>query len=135
VHNRKLKLLELEIEGNRYECQLSSWKIVNNTEDGEKFFTFCPDGEFREETDDDYSLELKFYADWRAPNGISEWLWEHDKQTVDARILHHPDIAAERVQFDQPIVIKSPDIGGEVRTTELTELTLPIIGRPTKTRP
>ena len=40
VHHRKIKLLQLGLgeEGavEQFECQVQSWNMVNNTEDGDK---------------------------------------------------------------------------------------------------
>lgn len=131
VHHRRLKLIELEIDGTTYECQVSSWTIENNTDDGERHFTFCPDGEFREDADPDYALALTFFSDWRKPTGLSHYLWEHDQQWVNFRLDHHPDIPDEHVAWSGQVRLKAPNVGGDVRTEEITEITLPIRGKPT----
>ena len=53
AHNRRLKFITLAIGTPpvSYECQVTSWNINNNTDDGDQIFTYCPDGEFREEAD------------------------------------------------------------------------------------
>lgn len=130
IHHRRLKLVEFSLDGNNFECQLRNWTVANNTDDGERLYTFCPTGEDREEADDDYALELEFYADWRSA-GISEFLWQNDQQIVAFNIEHHPDIPAEHRRISGQVKVKAPPIGGEIRTTEMTEVTLPIIGRPT----
>lgn len=129
IHTRRLKLIEFALGVTQFECQVQAWNIANNTDDGEKLFSFCPDGEVREEADDDYALELTFYADWRSA-GISEFLWENDQTNVAFNLNHHPDIPTEHVQWTGTCKVKAPNVGGEVRTTEMTEVTLPIIGRP-----
>lgn len=134
IHHRRLKLLELSIDAVQFECQLRSWKVNNDTDDGDTVYTFCPDGEDREEVDDAYSLELAFFADWRS-GGISDFLWDNDGEVVDFQLDHHPDIPGEHVRWTGQLHVKAPSVGGEARTTEVTEVTLQIIGRPTKTRP
>lgn len=111
------------------ECQISSWQIVNNTEDGERFFTFCPDGEFREDADDDYALELTFFSDW-TEDGISDFLTKHDGEWLDFTLDHHPDIDGEHVRWTGKVKVKAPTVGGEVRTTETQTVTYPIKGKP-----
>lgn len=137
VHNRKVKLIEFSLGADpdeiAFECQVQAWSIANNTDDGERYFTQCPDGEFREEADPDYALELTLFADWRS-DGISDFLWAHDGETVGFSLDHHPDIAAEHVRWTGEVKIKAPNVGGEARTTEMTEVTLPIVGKPTYTR-
>jgi hypothetical protein len=137
VHNRKIKLIEFglgdgldEIE---FQCQVQSWTLTNNTDDGEQMYAQCPDGAFREETDPDWALEVTFYADWRS-DGISDYLWAHNGETVPFRVDHHPDISAEHVQFTGEVMIKAPNVGGEARATEMTETTLSLVGEPTYTR-
>lgn len=134
THNRRLKQIELGLDIDQFECQVQTWQIVNNTEDGDKMYAQCPEGEFREETDDDYALELTFFADWRS-GGISDWLWDHDRQTVPFQLDHHPDVPGEHVRWTGEVLIKAPSVGGEARTTEMTEITLQVVGKPTKTRP
>ena len=129
AHNRKLKTAVLELGGTDFAEQLNSYKLVNNTDEGDKQYTFAADGEFREETDDDYALELKFFADWRS-GGISRFLTENDKLTVDFTLVHMPAITAERGEWSGQVVVKAPDVGGDVRDTDQTEVTLSVVGKP-----
>lgn len=138
VHQRKIKQVQFTLGGDpddiAFECQLRSWNIANNTDDGDVIYTLCPDGEVREETDDDYALELTFLADWRE-DGISDFLWSHDKEIVGFALDHHPDIPGEHVRWTGQVRIKAPNVGGEARATEETEITLPCIGKPVYSRP
>jgi hypothetical protein len=134
THNRKLKLIEFQLGDDNFECQVSSWNMANNTEDGEKFYAFCPDGEFREEAEPDYALELKFFSDWRS-EGISDFLTANDQMVVAFQLDHHPDRPAEHVRWTGTAKIKAPTVGGDARTTEMTEITLPCIGKPVYSRP
>ena len=133
THNRKIKLVEFTLGGNTFQCQVQNWRVANNTEDGEKFYAQCPDGEFREDAEPDYALELTFFSDWRL-NGVSDYLTANDQATVAFQLDHHPDIAGEHVRWAGDCKIKAPPVGGDVRTTEMTEVTLPIIGKPDYTR-
>lgn len=133
IHNRKLKLITFSFGGTNFECQIRSWKLSNGTDDGDKIYTFCPDGEAREEADPDYSLELGFFSDWRS-GGISDYLVANDGTTVAFTLDHHPDIPAEHVRWSGSVKIKAPDVGGDARGTEMQEITLPIIGKPTYVR-
>lgn len=132
AHNRKLKTAVLELDGTDYAAQLTSFKLVNNTDDGDKTYTYAADGEFREETDDDYALELKFVADWR-DGGISRFLTENDREIVDFTLGHIPTVTAEHGDWSGEVVVKAPDVGGDVRDTEMTEITLQVIGKPVYT--
>lgn len=134
THNRKIKQIQFTVDGTSFECQVQAWKIVNNTEDGERYFAQCPDGEFREDGEDDYALELTLFSDWRS-DGISDFLTQNDKSEVDFQIDHHPDIAAEHVRWVGTVKLRAPDAGGEARTTEMTEVTLQIKGKPVYSRP
>lgn len=133
ANNRKLKIITLDIGGTQFQAQLSEWKIVNDTDDAEIKYTFAPDGAFADAADDAYQLELKFYADWRS-GGVSDFLWAHDGETVSFSLDHLPDIVGEHVRWTGSVQIKAPDVGGEIRTTEATETTLTIVGKPTYTR-
>lgn len=129
AHNRRLKVITFELDSTQFQAQITSWQVINNTEDGEKVYTFALDGEFREEADDDYALELKFVSDW-TEDGISTYLTEHDKEDVGFVLDHHPNIPGEHVRWTGTVRIKAPTAGGDVRTTEMTEVTLQVIGKP-----
>jgi hypothetical protein len=128
-HTRKIKLIEFALGGEQFECQVQTWNLANNSEDGELLYAQCPDGEVREESEPDYALELTFYADWRS-DGVSDWLTAHDGETVTFTLDHHPDIALEHVQWTGSLKVRAPNVGGEARTTEMTEVTLPVVGKP-----
>lgn len=133
AHNLKLKVITFTLGGVSFECQLSSWKVVNNSDDGERFYTYCVDGEFIEDAEPDYSLELKFFSDWRS-NGISDYLTVNDLATVGFVLHHHPDVAGEHVMWSGNCKIKAPDAGGDIRTTEVQEATLKCVGKPVYAR-
>ncbi len=133
IHKRKIKLIEFSLgtapSDIAFECQVQSWTMNNNTEDGDKIYSLCPEGEDSEETDPDYSLSVTAYADWRS-DGFSDFLWKHDGETVDFTLHHHPDIPAEHVSWTGQLKIKAPNVGGEARETEMTEVELACIGKP-----
>jgi hypothetical protein len=137
IHKRKMTLIEFSLGTDptdvAFECQVQSWSLNNNTEDGDKIYSLCPTGEDTEETDPDYTLDITAYADWRS-DGFSDYLVQHDGETVAFRLDHHPDIPAEHVTWTGDLKVKAPNVGGEARETEMTEVTLVIIGTPTYTR-
>lgn len=149
AHNRRLKFLQLGVgagespTGDELEfgCQVQTWQVVNNTPDGDKMFSFCwdptqtdeenaNDGEFREEAEPDFSLTATLYADWRSA-GISTYAWEHDGETVPFRLDHHPNNLDEHCAWTGHVKIKAPSVGGDARTTEMSEIAWVIIGKPT----
>ncbi|MEV7263973.1 hypothetical protein AB0N38_10520 [Micromonospora aurantiaca] len=132
-HHRKVKIIQFAIDAVQFECQVQTWNMANNTDDGERYYTQCPEGEFREEPEPDYALELTFFADWRS-DGISDFLTVHDGERVAFQLDHHPDIPAEHVRWSGFLTIKAPSAGGEARTTEMTESTLQVEGKPEYTR-
>ena len=134
AHNRKLKQITFDIGGAEFSAQCTTWQVVNNSNTGDKQFTYAPDGEFTEEADPDYSLTAAFFADWRS-NGISDFLWAHDGETVTFRIDHHPSVPLEHVRWDGSLTVKAPSAGGDVRTTEVTEIEFAIVGKPLYSRP
>ena len=130
AHSLKLKVITFTLAGVSFECQVKTWKMVNNSGDGERMYTFCVDGEFVEDTEPDYSLELTFFSDWRS-NGVSDFLVVNDLATVAFVLDHHPDVALEHVRWSGSCKVKAPDVGGDVRTTEITEAKMQCIGKPT----
>lgn len=136
TNSSKLKEITFTLGGNDFKCQLETWRVVNNTDPGERFYTFCgpgPEGEFREEAEPDYSLELGFHADWRL-NGISDYLTQNDQVTVAFVLVSRPSTAGQAVQWSGSTKLMAPPAGGQARTTEKAEVTLPIVGKPTYTR-
>lgn len=137
THTRKIKIVTFSFgptgTAEPFECQIQNWNVENNTEDGERYYAQCPDGEFREEAEPDYALSLTFFADWQL-DGISDYLWTNDGQEVAFTLDHHPDVVGEHVRWTGTVKIKAPNVGGEGRTTEMTEVTLPIKGKPVYSR-
>lgn len=127
AQNRKLKQLVLDIGGTEFQAQLQSWTLNDNTDDPDTFFVYEPGEEFVEEPDPAYSLDCTFYSDWRS-GGISDYLWSHRGETVTFQITHHPDIPAEAKVFSGSLLIKGPSVGGDVRTTEQSSVTFPVVG-------
>ena len=138
TQSRKLKVITLTLSGVQYQMQLSHWVMKNNTANGTKYYVFSgPADDFIEDGEPDYELELKFFADWRT-NGISDYLTQNDLQPVGFQLDHYaayPDMVNEHARWAGNLKIKAPDAGGDVRTTELTDITLPVIGKPAYTRP
>ncbi len=133
ANHNKMKDSTLSIGGVQFEEQLTEFKLNNDSDDPEQFYTFDPDGGFQEAADDAYSLDLKFFADWRA-GGISDYLVAHDGETVAFVLDHNVDIVGQHIRQSGSVLIKAPSIGGAVRTTELTETKLGVIGKPVYTR-
>lgn len=135
AHHRKLKVLTLDLGGTEYQVQCRKAQIVNNTDDPEVFHTFGGDDEaFVEPADDAYALDLGFYSDWRSA-GITDWLWDNDGATVSFQLDLNPDIPAEHVVFNGEVLVKSPNVGGEVRAQDVTEVVLQCPSKPEKSRP
>jgi hypothetical protein len=134
LHNRQLKTITFELGNTEFQCQIQSWQLVNNTADGDKLYSFCPDGEAIAETEPNWALEMAFYADWTA-GGISDFLTSNDGETADFQLDHHEGVSGEHVRWVGTVKIKAPSVGGEVKTTEMTQATLEVIGTPVYSRP
>ncbi|WP_181778928.1 hypothetical protein [Pseudonocardia pini] len=137
VHNRKLKQITLSIGGEEFQTQLRNWTLNNGTGEGEGevFYTYGgDDSSFVEDAEDSWTLSLEFYSDWRS-EGISDWIFSHNKETVAFVIDHHPDIPAEHVRWEGEVKVKAPSVGGEVRTTEITSAEWTCNGEPEYSRP
>lgn len=132
THNRKIKIIEFRLAAIAFECQVSTWTMNNATGDGDKLYAQCAageDGEFRDEAEPDYTLDITFFSDWRA-NGISRYLTQNDGELAAFKLDHHPDIPLEHVYWAGTCKLRAPNAGGDARTTEMTEVSLPIIGKP-----
>jgi hypothetical protein len=133
IHQRRLKQITLDIGGDTFECQVKTWNLDPGIDDGDRIYSFCPTGEDVEETDPDPTLDLTFFADWRA-SGISDYLWAHSGEAAAFTLDHHPDIVGEHVRWTGTVKLKAPAVGGEARETEMTEITLQCLGMPVYTR-
>lgn len=131
VHQRRLKVLSLAIGASEFQCQLKSWTLDPGTQQGDRQYTYCDDplqdNSFVEETDDQPTLALTFFSDWRSL-GISDYLWSNPNVTATFVLDHHPNIALEHVRWTGKVLLKPPAVGGDVRTTEITEITLQVLG-------
>jgi hypothetical protein len=132
VQNRKLTTALLDIGGLQFEGQVDDYKITNGTDNGTVFYTYG--GSFAEAAEDSYSLDMTFYADWQI-NGINDFMWEHDGETVAFQLDHHPNSPTWAVRFNGEVQIKATSVGGTVRETEKTDVSLVCVGKPVKTRP
>ncbi|MFF5992583.1 hypothetical protein [Prauserella flavalba] len=127
VHQRRLKQIQFTIGAIPFQCQIQTWNLDPGVQDGDRQYTFCPDGQFVEETDDEPTLELTFFSDWRS-NGLSDYLWSHANEVADFVLDHHPDIPGEHVRYTGQVRLKPPPVGGDARATETSEVTLQVIG-------
>lgn len=131
VHQRRLKIITLTVDEQEFSCQVQTWNLDPGIKTGDRQYTFCAAGEgensFIEETDGEPTLELKFFSDWRS-DGISDFLWAHNMETVDFTIDHHPDVDGEHVRFSGQVQLQAPSVGGDARETEVQDITLPVIG-------
>ena len=127
VHHRKIKQIQLAIDGVNYECQIQTWNLDPGVGEGERMYAQCPDGEFVEEPEAEGTLEVTFWADWRS-GGISDFLWTNSGKIAAFTLDHHPDIPEEHVQWNGKLRVVAPPTGGEARTTETHELTFQVIG-------
>lgn len=134
LHHRKIKQIVFDLGGTTFQCQIENFNFVNNTPDGAKIYSMCPDGVDLEETDEDWALTLRFFSDWRA-NGLSDFLMLNDGQNAVLELEHHPDIPAEHTIWGATARIKAPNVGGDVKVTERQEVTLQLLAKPTYTRP
>lgn len=127
VHNRKLRDALLELGGTNYEDQLSDFTLDPGIGDAEVTYTYG--GQFAEEADPEPKLKLKLFSDWRSA-GISRYLWQHTGETVDFQLDLHHNTVGEHVRWTGQVQLKAPPVGGEVRTTEVTEVELTCVGVP-----
>jgi hypothetical protein len=138
-HHRKLKILTLDLGGTEYQIQCKKAQVVNNTDDGEQFYTFGNNGQddstgFVENADPKFALDLSFYSDWQLA-GINDFLWDNDGETITFQLDLYPDLPAEHVIFTGEVNVKAPNAGGEVRAQDVTDTVLQCPNKPVKSRP
>lgn len=134
VHHRKIKTITLSITPEsgtpvNVECQVRTWTLTPPQEDGERFYTQCPDGEFLEDANPVWTLELGFFSDWTA-GGVSDFLMSNAGAVADFVLDHHPDVVEEHVTWTGKLKVKAPPVGGDARATEQQTVTFACIGEP-----
>jgi len=139
VNKRRLREASIKLGSplTEFNAQIEEWTLVNNTDDGEQIFTYAPGtaGEDREDTDPQWAMVLKGPSDW-TEGGFSDWSWDHDGETVAFTVIGHSDsVTGWKTQYDGQVKIKAQSVGGANRSTDRFEVTLPIIGKPTYSRP
>lgn len=134
LHNRKIKQIILDLGGTTFQCQIENFNIINNTPDGEKIYSMCPNGVDIEEVDGDWAVSFRWFADWRS-NGLSDFMMLNDGLDADVTLEHHPDIPGEHTIWEGKLRIKAPNVGGDVKVTERQEQTFQFHEKPTYTRP
>lgn len=131
IKQRRLKIISFTLNGTEYSAQITSWKVSAGIKTGNRVYTFNVTGEgtnsFVEETDGEPSLDIKFLADWTV-GGLSDYLWVNNMAVVPFVISNHPDITGEKSTLSGTVQLQAPDAGGDARSTEEQEVTLPIIG-------
>lgn len=135
--NKRLKTLTLTIGGiTGIECQVTSWKINPPQNNGDLVYTYCPDGSFREEVDpEDWTLDLTWVSDWTV-GGLNRYLWANQGATAAFTLTNHADVTGWAVQWAGSLIVKAPPAGGDVRTTDMSEMTFTGVGAvPTPTYP
>lgn len=126
THYRRLKVINLAIDSQSIDCQLTSWTLDPGQDDGDVNYTYCPDGSFISETDAEPTLDITFVSDWTSA-GFSAYLWEHNGETADFTLDHHPDVPGEHVRWTGQLKIKPGPAGGDRGDDETTEVTFQII--------
>lgn len=128
AYNKRLKDLTLSIGAIAIECQVTDFKINPPQNVGDLVYTYCLDGSFREEVDDDdWTLDLKWVTDWRT-GSLNRYLWANQGATAAFTLQLHPSTVGSKVQWAGSILVRAPAVGGEVRTTEMSEMTFTGVG-------
>lgn len=131
---RRLKLLNLTIGTVSVECQLSSWNLDPGVQDGDRLYSYCPDGVTIGETDAEPTLQLKTYSKWVA-GGFEDFCWTNRGVVADFQLDHHPDIALEHVRWNGQVLVQPTPVGGDRGDQEMTEITFMCVGDPDYSRP
>lgn len=123
--------------GTEFNAQVESVQLNNETDDGDQIFTYAPGdaGEGREDVDPSWSLRLAGPSDW-TEGGINDYMEDHDGETLPFTVIGHSTSAdGWKVQWVGNLKCKATGFGGDNRTTDRYELVLPIVGKPTYSRP
>ncbi|MFI5607777.1 hypothetical protein [Amycolatopsis sp. NPDC051903] len=131
---RRLKVITLTIGSQSIECQLSSWTLDPGVQDGDRIYTYCPDGAAVAETDSEPTLAITAYSKW-VEGGFEDFLWTNRGTVAAFTLDHHPDITAEHVQWTGSLMVQPAPVGGDRGDNETTEITFQVIGDPVYSRP
>lgn len=137
IKNRYLELIlgsapQDEVD---HACQLKTYKLNNNTPDGEVGYTFCSDpddpdaGEYREDAEPSWSLAGTVLADWLLA-GLSRWSHQHDGEWVRFKLHINQNDARRHVWWTGELKVKAVSVGGDARTDQTSDFEWQIKGKP-----
>lgn len=124
-HKRRLQAV-FTLGGNSFECQISDYTVDPGVQDGERIYTLCPDGVSIEDTDNEPTLRVMFYEDFRS-GGISDYLYLNSGARQAAELRINPDRADEYVGFSGTVIVRPYPVGGVARETQTGEVTFQVV--------
>lgn len=116
-------------------CQLTTYKLNNNTPDGEVSYTYCSDpddpdaGETREDAEPSWSLAGTLFAAWLLA-GFSRWSHMHDGEWVTFRLHINQNDPLRHVWWVGQVKVKAVSVGGDARTDQKSDFEWQVKGKP-----
>lgn len=134
VNHKKLNKIVFDVNGHNFAKQLTTINLNNDTDDAEILHTFGgAEEDFAEPADPSWSLDLEGYSDWTV-DGFSDYLTAHDGETANFTLTHHVGVVGWENDRVGQVLLKAPSVGGDIRDTEVTKITLAVVGVPTYER-
>jgi hypothetical protein len=113
-----------------YECHVSAVEIQPEQE-VITYNTLCPDGSFSKLGRESFQAVVTAVQDWSA-DGLTRFCWENAGKEATMRFSPTGEApTADTPTWECAVTIPRPNVGGEVNTFAVSEMTFPIAGVPT----
>lgn len=90
-----------------------------------------PAASFSDVSSPSWACTLAYAQDWKTPNSLSRYLYDHQGETVSATFTTNPGAGAWAVS----LIITPGAVGGQVNAYAVATVTLGVSGQPTFTPP
>jgi hypothetical protein len=90
-----------------------------------------PSASFSDTSSPSWAATLAYAQDWKTPNSFSQYLYDHQGETVAATLTTNPGAGSWAVN----LIINPGAVGGQVNAYAVATVTLGISGQPVFTPP
>jgi hypothetical protein len=82
-----------------------------------------------------YTLDLEYAQDWGSTNSLSQYLFEHQGETVACTVNVNDVATGGETSWAMQVAISAGAVGGAVDNVATATVSLGIVGQPTPTFP
>lgn len=125
-----LKDATFAVAADNYESHLSQVQCDPTTQQLQ-WQGLTPSASFTDVGSPSWAATLSYAQDWKTPNSFSQYLYDHQGETIDVTFTTNPGAGAWAVK----LIITPGAVGGQVNAYAVATVTLGISGQPIFTPP